>query len=469
MPPGLRFQRISIPCRRDRYTATDCADGGWATPEPPHRINQTFFEPILSRAAARHPNIRILNRTCIDSYTQEESGVTAQGVDLETGKALEIRADYLIGCDGGRSVVRRAIGANLVGDAVIQRVQSTYFLAPDLIDRIPGKQAWWTYLYHPNRAGSLAAIDGKESWLLHNYLLRSETGFEAVDRDGCLRLLLGVDADFEYEVLSDEGWIGRRLVDDRFRDRRVFICGDAAHLWVPYAGYGMNTGIADAMGLSWPLAARINGWGGEALLDAYEKERQPITEQVSRFAMSHAEKAIAERTSIPADFLEEGPAGDALRNMIGEEAYRLHIQQFACEGLDYGYFYEASPFILYDDQMPPAYTMHDYTPSTVPGCSLPNFVLADRRSLYDTLGDGFALLRFNPAIDASRLQQAAKRRGVPLVLLDVPPDVAPECYAHTLVLSRPDRHVGWRGDANPDEAEAMIDQLTGWAEVSHRP
>lgn len=456
------FQRIPIPCRRDRFTATDCVDAGWPTPEPPHRVNQIYFEPILSRHAARQPNITILNRTRIDGFEQQEGGVIVRGLDLDNGDVVTIRTDYLIGCDGGASGIRKAIGSRLSGDAVIQRVQSTYFHAPNLIDRIPGAQAWWTYLYHPARAGSLVAIDGKEDWLLHNYLLPGEE-FDTVDRDACLRMLLGVDASFEYRMLSNEDWIGRRLVADRFRDRRVFICGDASHLWVPYAGYGMNAGIADAMNLSWLLAAHIHGWGGEAVIDAYEQERQPITEQVSRFAMSHAEKAIAERTSIPPEFLDETPAGDAARAMIGEEAFRLHVQQFACAGLNYGYFYDNSPLIMADEESPPAYTMHDYTPSTVPGCRLPHFWLPDGRSLYDALGPEFTLIRRDPAVEVDAMLAAAQTRGVPLELLDIPHDTSPEAYRHALVLVRPDRHICWRGDAVPDDPGAMIDRIAGRA------
>lgn len=455
------FQRIRIPCRRDRFSETDCVDGGWPTAEPAHRVNQTFFEPILSRRAASDPRITVLNRTQIQRYEQDQDGVTAFGENLDTGAAVEIRSDYLVGCDGGRSTIRSAIGAKLVGDAEIQRVQSTYFHAPDLIDRIPGTPAWWTYLYHPVRAGSLVAIDGKERWLLHNYLLNGEGGFDTIDRDGCLRMLLGVDEGFEYAVLSVEDWIGRRLVADRFRDRRVFICGDASHLWVPYAGYGMNAGIADAANLAWLLSARINGWGGEAILDAYEQERQPITEQVSRFAMSHAEQAIRERTSIPPEFLDETPEGEAARIMIGEEAYRLHVQQFACAGLNYGYYYDASALIAYDDEAPPAYTMHDYVPSTVPGCRLPHFALPGGRSLYDLLGPEFTLIRTNPGVDAAPILDAALERGVPMDLLDIPPGIAPDTYRHSLVLARPDLHVCWRGDRAPDNAAGLIDRIAG--------
>src|SRR5213079_2285599 len=102
-----------------------------------------------------------------------------------------------------------------------------------------------------------------------------------------------------YELISKEDWYGRRLMADKFRDRSVFIAGDAAHIWVPYAGYGMNAGIADAASLAWLLAAHLNGWAPASILDAYEAERLPITEQVSRFAMRHAEAEIRRRGAIP--------------------------------------------------------------------------------------------------------------------------------------------------------------------------
>src|SRR5690606_12619970 len=136
-----------------------------------------------------------------------------------------------------------------------------------------------------------------------------------------------------------EDWYGRRLVANRFRDRRVFICGDAAHLWVPYAGYGMNAGIADAVNLAWLLSARLAGWGGPRILDAHEAERQPITEQVSYFAMDLAHAMTEQRGGGPANIEEESPEGEAARIELGREAYDLNVQQYAAAGLNFGYYY----------------------------------------------------------------------------------------------------------------------------------
>ena len=461
---GHELTRIPIPCRSDRFTRTDVPDGWWPTAEPPHRVNQLFFEPILLERAVASPLITLLNDVEVTHFTENDDGIVCEAVNVHTQDAVFVSGQYLVGCDGGGSTIRKQIGAVLEGDAMIQRVQSTYFRAPELLGLIKGDPAWMSYLYIGNRAGNLVAIDGRETWLLHNYLLPQESGFDAVDRDFWLRALLGVDQNFSYEVIRQEDWIGRRLVADRFRSGRAFICGDAAHLWVPYAGYGMNAGIADAMNLSWMLAATVNGWASPAILDAFEAERHPITEQVSRYAMNHAQKAIAERLGIPEQVDHDGPEADALRARIGTEAYALHVQQFACAGLNFGYFYPKSPIIAYDEATAPAYTMSDYTPSTVPGCRTPYFTLSDGSSLYDRMGSGYTLLVFDRDAVIAPLLAAAKHAGMPLAVLDLADETAPDAYRHALLLSRPDGHVAWRGDALPKDIDALVAQLCGFAQ-----
>ncbi len=465
---GYELTRIPIPSREHRYTATDGPDTQWPTPEPAHRINQIYFEPILFRHATQMPNLTVINRARVESFRQDGDSVHVTAQELDTGRAFTLECQYLIGCDGGRSAIRREIGAKLMGDEVIQRVQSSYIRAPALLGRITPPRAWMSYLYNPERAGNLVAIDGEERWLIHNYLLPHEQEFESVDRDRCIRALLGVGSDFEYELLAKEDWIGRRLVANFLRDRRVFICGDASHLWVPYAGYGMNAGIADAMNLSWVLAAHLKGWAPEAILDAYQRERLPITDQVSRFAMKHAEGAIRERTHLPPELEEDSPAGAAARARVGKAAYQLNVQQFACAGLNFGYFYDASPIIAYDGEPQPHYSMHDYTPSTVPGCRTPHVWLADGRSLYDAMGSNYTLLRFDASMDVSALTRAAAERQMPVDVLDVRTREPATEYRHKLLLSRPDQHVAWRGDQQPTDAGALLDLVRGAATGSLR-
>lgn len=465
---GEEMSRIHIPARRDRYTDKDGPDGWWPTPEPPHRINQIYLEPVLFDHAEATDGVRILNRTRIDEYAQDTNGVSAYGASLDSGEPVQIRCDYLIGCDGGRSWVRKAIGAKLSGTDVVGRVQSTYFRAPDLLSRAKNERAWATFSLNPRRSGNVYAIDGRETFLLHNYLRSDETDFDAVDRDWAIRTILGVGDDFSYEIISKEDWIGRRLVADRFRDRRVFICGDASHLWIPMAGYGMNAGIADAMNLSWQLAARLNGWGAEGILSGYEAERLPITEQVSTFAMNHALALQKEREGVPPGIEEPGADGEAARARAGKALYDLNVKQYCCAGLNFGYYYDASPLIAYDGEQAPSYTMDRFTASTVPGCRTPHVWLADGRSLYDALGPEYTLLRFDRAADPRPLLDAATHRGVPMELLDVEAPDATHLYRHAFVLSRPDQHVAWRGDRIPADPPALVERIRGGISTNAR-
>ena len=460
---GKELSRIPIPCRRDRYTASGGPDTWWPTAEPPHRVNQIYLEPTLSAHAETIAGLTLLNRVEIHCFEQTPEGVTAQGTQLDDHQPITIRADFLVGCDGGRSMVRRAIGATLAGTAEVQRVQSTYIRAPSLLSRSHLKPAWANFSLNPVRSGNVYAIDGRETWLVHNYLKPGEHEFDSVDRDWALRTILGVGADFSYEIIRKEDWIGRRLIADKFREGRVFICGDAAHLWVPMAGYGMNAGIADAANLAWLLAAHLSGWAPAGILGAHEAERLPITEQVSVFAMNHALSLSRQRSEVPDNIDADDAAGEQARIALGKSAYDLNVQQYCCGGLNFGYYYDKSPIIAYDEAAPPAYGMADFTPSTVPGCRVPHIWLNDGRSLYDALGPDYTLLRFDTAVDVSGLMSEAARARVPIKLLDVAPSEGGEVYDRLLVLARPDQHVAWRGNRPPDDPPALVDLISGRA------
>src|SRR5687768_7564526 len=160
----------------------------------------------------------------------------------------------------------------------------------------------------------------------------------------------------------------------------MFLCGDSAHIWVPYL---------------------------------------PITDQVSRFAMGHAEQMIRSRARVPDDIEAEGPHGDAVRESFGRAMVQLNVAQYCCAGLNFGYYYDDSPIIAYDGEAHPPYTMGEFTSSTVPGCRLPRRWLRDERSLYDALGSGYTLLRFDIGVDTAALEDHAQRRAVPLIRVDV--------------------------------------------------
>lgn len=464
---GYELSRIRIPSRDNRFGTTGYSDSDWPTPEPPHRCNQMYFEPILQRHVLETPNIRMLYRTEIEALTQDDTGVTARGRDLATGEAYEFRADYLVGCDGGSSMVRKTIGARFEGVDIVSGTRSILLRSPDFTAKRKVAPAWMTWVLNPRVFGCVIAMNGDDLWSFHMWMPTGVSDFESLDREQAIRASFGTD--FEYEIISTDDWYGRRLVANKFRDRRVFICGDAAHIWIPFAGYGMNAGIADAMSLSWQLAAVVNGWAEPGLLDAYEVERQPVTEQVSRHAMALALKNLDTDfvKKPPAALEHEGPEGDAVRAEAGRFMYDANVGQFACIGLNFGTYYNSSPITAHDGEPAPDYDLTTYRPSTVPGCRTPHIWLNDGSSLYDRMGPEYTLLRSDPDVDVSGLVAAAADRGVPLQVLDLDPSEGGDIYRQKLVLSRPDQHVAWRGDAEPEDPLALIDLIRGAAHREH--
>jgi 2-polyprenyl-6-methoxyphenol hydroxylase-like FAD-dependent oxidoreductase len=466
---GAEFARTSIPSRRGRSSPDATGpDTSWPTPEPAHRVNQIYLEPVLYRHVEALKSVSILDRVEATELRQHPDHASALATDLSTGRPVEITCRYLVGCDGGASTARRAIGAKLEGTPEVSRWQSTYFRAPQLLGLLRHEPAWMTLSVNPRRAGTVIAVDGIEKWLIHCRLERHEDDFADLDRDGSLREILGVGEDFEYELLSTEDWVGRRLVADKFREGRIFICGDAAHLWVPFSGYGMNAGIADAEDLAWMLVATIHGWGGGGLLDAYEAERGPITDQVSRMAMNLSVESERMDADVPAEIEDPGPDGERIRTAFGKRARSLSLRRHTAGGLNFGYFYDASPVIAYDGSEPPFYDAYAFEQSTVPGCRTPHVWLGDGESLYDLAHEGFCLIRADADADVGGLLASAAARGVPLTLVDLRDDHAANAvYDRALVLSRPDWHVAWRGDRPPTDPAALIDLVRGAAHHSN--
>jgi hypothetical protein len=133
------------------------------------------------------------------------------------------------------------------------------------------------------------------------------------------------------------------------------------------------------------------------------------------------------------------------------------VQQYCCAGLNFGYFYDHSPIIAYDGAEQPGFTMADFTPSSTPGCRLPFAKLSDGRPVYDALGPGYTLLRYDPDVAVAPLTEAMRANDVPFAVVDVP---APD-PGHKLIVARTDQHVAWRGDALPNNPEPLVGKLLG--------
>lgn len=459
---GSEMSRIRMPSRAERGEP-GFPDSHWRTPEPQVRISQLYLEPILSALVHRTPGITVIYGTSVESYQQNDDHVLIS-CRRDDGAEVAFRSDYLVGADGGRSTVRKVMGVRLVGAAELARTRTSLIRAPGLMALWGSRRpAWMSWIANHNVRGNVVAIDGKDTWLIHRTLPNGISDYEALDLHQSIRDVLGVGKDFEFEILNHEDWVGRRMVAERLRDRRVFLAGDAAHLWVPFAGYGMNAGIADGVNLAWLLSNVLDGWADPRMLEAFEAERHPITEQVSRLAMQSM-LDMAEtlgRNPVPVALSSRlNPVGIAMRSAIGTKLHDLNVPQFAPEGLNFGYYYSSSPIIQQDTDEAPAYSMGTVTESTVPGCRLPHFWLSNERSLYDELGPGYTLLRFDQGVDISTLVAAATEAGVPLKVMDLMKNDDP-AYRHKLLLVRQDQHVAWRGNTMPSRIEDLIDLMCG--------
>jgi len=454
---GPEIVRIAQPSRQERYLP-GYPDSDWLTPEPVVRISQIYLEPILDERMRSLSNVTVLNGAAVHRYEQTVEGVTTY-VRRDDGSEVVVTSRFLAGCDGGSSTIRKAMGVALAGDAEIGRTRTSLVRSSEILPLFGARRpAWMSWVVNEQVRGTVIAIDGHDLWLLHRSV--PATDFDAVEPDASIQALLGAGRSVGYDVVHHEDWVGRRLVAERFRDGNVFIAGDAAHLWVPYAGYGMNAGIADGVQLAWLLASVLGGWATEGILDSYEAERLPITDQVSHLAMDlvlENAAALAERPPTP-ELADPGPAGEELRATIGPILRELNVPQFAPEGLNFGYFYDGSPIIAYDGTPPPDYSMGEVTPTTVPGCRLPHFEI-DGRPVLDHLGPDYTLIRFDPDVDISAFAAAAAAAALPLVMVDTLRPTEPDVFDHRLLIVRFDQHVVWRGDDPP--GSEVVDLLRG--------
>jgi hypothetical protein len=249
------------------------------------------------------------------------------------------------------------------------------------------------------------------------------------------------------EVLSTGTWIaGHSLVAERYQQGRVFIAGDAAHLFTPTGGLGYNTAVGDAVNLGWKLASVLRGHARPELLDSYDSERRPIGVRNTGYARGFADSIGGFHTT-PA--LEaEGPAGDALRAHASTVLDDHVRREFNIPGVTFGERYDGSPVIAGDGGTPPPDSANDYQPSTCPGGRLPHVWLGGERSLYDELGFEWTVLAPGTRRAAAQALVAAGTQAgidVKLRLCDEPE--AREVLGDALLLVRPDQVVAWRGGA----------------------
>jgi 2-polyprenyl-6-methoxyphenol hydroxylase-like FAD-dependent oxidoreductase len=460
--------RIRMPSESDKMRAVAAASVTDQMPEPLLRANQMYVEAFLLEHVRTRPNITLRFGWEVDDLKADTEGVALQAKAGASGARERWRAQYLVGCDGARGFVRRALGAVYRGfDALQQpymggRMIASYIRAPTLLHQcLDNRRGWQYWSINPERQIMLASLNGKDEYLVFSQ--QTEASHAPDDSMIANMIFRASGAEFPMQILGHRPWTaGVALVSERFGQGRVLLAGDAVHLFTPTGGFGMNTGIDDAANLSWKLAAVLQGWGGSNLLSSYEVERKPIALR-NTIAARELAKRIA---SIPiSPEMEDATAdGGAARHKTGAHLATFG-ETFASIGVQLGVRYDGSPIVA-DDGPAPADDFIRYTPSSVPGGRAPHVWLDGRRghgsSLYDRLGAGFTLLRLGgKTADTTALEDAARALGIPLKVLDVADEAARELYDRHLALIRPDQHVAWRGNGVPDDPRSLWSRLTG--------
>ena len=377
------------------------------SPEGRLWISKPYFDPVLHKHVATLPQVEVRYLTRFESFTQNDGGVTAKIADVKSGEEQTVEADYLVGCDGGRSNIRRALDIKYEGVFSQGQNVAVLFRSPGLASRRHGPAVQYQII-NPQINGAIAAVDGKELWRLNirNVLQEQIDSLNAPEK---LRAALGPDIPFE--LLAVRPWTGHCVVADKYQHGRVFLAGDAAHLNWPAGGFGMNTGVGDAVDIGWKLAAVLQGWGGAKLLDSYTAERKPIA-MINVNEAAEMRASFDNQTPFSPKLGEDSEEGRQLREKARAAIMRTRAKEFQHDsaGIELGYRYENSPICVSDGTPAPELDHGLYVPSTWPGVRAPHVWLKDGRSTLDLFGKGFVLLNFSGTNTSTITDAATARR-----------------------------------------------------------
>ncbi len=427
-------------------------------------IPQYTVEEVMRAHAQSLAHVEIRFNCELKSFEQDGQQVRSRVRDEAAGSEFEVRSEFLVAADGARSSVRDAIGARMQGTYGLSRNYNVVFRAPGLAHAHKHGPAIMYWQVNADVPSIIGPMDRDERWFFMPTSVPKDLKFDASDAPALIKKASGID--LPYEVLSSDEWVASSLLADRYRDRRVFLAGDACHLHPPMGGYGMNMGVADGVDLGWKLAAVLQGWGGAGLLDSYERERAPV----HRFVIEEAttNHAVGGHQLWQDGLEDDNERGANLRLEVGARASVAKLREFMTLGVVLGYRYNDSPVIVGDGTEAPAPDFINYVPTSRPGHLAPHAWLHDGSSLYDHFGKGFTLLDTGGAnasntsgSDAARA--AAQQAGVPLRVIHPRESGLPGLYATRYTLIRPDQHVAWRGNAWPDDGASLLRHVTGQA------
>jgi 2-polyprenyl-6-methoxyphenol hydroxylase-like FAD-dependent oxidoreductase len=437
------------------------------------QIGQQALEPVLLEFLRGQPDVELRHGHRFTGFTEDADGVTSTIEEIATGKHVIIRSRYLVACDGGSSAIRKALGIRMNGRGRIRPNVSFFFDSEDFLTRHDRGVGNLYFIFAPGSFGVITAIDGRRRWNYQLYFLDPDRRTDDIDPEEALFAMMGQPFDFELKGIQH--WYHHQSVARAFRSRpegdipgqrgRVFLAGDAAHLFPPTGGVGMNTGIGDAMDLGWKLDAVLKGWGGPEFLRSYEHERKPIAVRNSVISANNSDKIDMVMDETPHEVEDAGPEGDLIRAEIARKI-RWMARQFNSAGTHLGYRYVDSPVIVADGTPEPPDDPNQVVPSTWPGSRAPHGWLGEDTSIrgtstLDWFGRDFVLVVSGDG-DGRGLAGAFAARGVPLKIETAPSPAIEALFERPLVLVRPDGHVAWRGDAaTEDEAASIVARVTG--------
>lgn len=424
---------------------------GTFTLEPPMRVSQVEIEPVLKDAIDRRDDVDVRFGVAFEDFEARDDGVLAVVRDRETGAPETIRCDYLVGCDGGSSRVRDVAGIRLDGQARVGLLYMVHFrsTARELLQR------WGVAWHYQSPFGTMIAQNDDDIWTIHFRVLPDENPATMDPRELVERF---VGQPFDFEVLVANPWTPHLLLAESYGQSRVFLAGDSAHQYIPTGGYGMNTGIGDAVDLGWKLAARLSGWGGPNLLPSYNAERRPVGARNREVSGRHMQVRIKIAEAYAAAL--KGDGDTVRRAELGARIAALGNAENESYGIEHGFLYEGSPIVVDDGSEAFPFDPLLYKPTTRPGARLPNIFLQDGAPLYDRLGACFTLLDFGRN-DTSPFAAAAARRKIPLSIVAIDEPAATGIYGRDMLLVRPDHHIAWRG-AQTNDADKILATVTGW-------
>lgn len=474
------------------------ADYELASPTEICDIPQTYMEPLLLEAAASRGG-KIRFNTEFLSLDQDADGVTATVRDRLSGEEFTIRARYMIGADGARSLVAEQLGLPMTGEMGLSGSMNILFDA-DLSKYVAHRPSVLYWVLQPGaRTGGIGAgvvrmVRPWNEWLvIWGYdISQGELKLTEDEAIKIVHQLIGDDT-IPVKIRSTSTWTVNNMWATEFSKGRVFCMGDAVHRHPPLNGLGSNTSVQDAYNLAWKLAAVLKGEAGQGLLDTYSQERVPVAETI----VTRANNSIRDYPPIfdalgmtsgdePARVEElmaarkgSTPEAKAQRRALND-AIRRKNYEFNAHGVELNTRY-ASDAVVADGTPEPEFTRDRelyYHPTTWPGARLPHVWLdhgGRRVSSIDLGGKGRFVLLTGPGGEAWRLAAAAvsARFGIDVPAIAIGPDGsdAHDIYADWYyqsgvqedgaILVRPDNYVGWRCDSLADDPEAALAEALG--------